>query len=352
MSADHASRAISVTIFLQSLPAAQRGFSDVLLLVDLATNPLEDRVTIFNNATEAAAAQVAGDISTVTLAALQAMFSQAPRIRRVKVGTVDTADSETWAQAYAACVLADPEFYGVAMLSRAAADIGPVATAIAAEGERRLFAQSALADWLTSGKPTAYTTLATNERLFVLYDADNKPAAEAYMAKYLAFDPDQIAATAVHAVNGVVAPVITPTQRDFIIENNANVGLAMGSAPYFVMDGKAITGKPLYELTSADWLRARIAEDLASLRVERSGYGLKIPTNLEGMALVLARVRRRLEQGKAVGHFDDAEAVGETITSDDLANGRLRVTVRAQIQGDVIEFAFTAYLSRDPIAAE
>ena len=132
MALDHGLRTITVTVNLDPAPATQQGFSNILLLVDEASNPLASRVTTFTSYPEAVTAQAAGAISSGTLSLLQTMFSQAPRLARVKVGKVDTAGGETWAQGYAACIAADADVYGVCMATRTAADVVAVSNAIEA----------------------------------------------------------------------------------------------------------------------------------------------------------------------------------------------------------------------------
>ena len=356
MGLDHGLRTITVTTNLDPAPATQQGFDDILLLVDLASNPLSDQVTTYTSYPEAVTAQAAGDISAGTLAILQVMFSQAPRISRIKVGTVDTAGGDGWDDGYAASVAADPDFYGVCMASRTASEVVAVSAAIEAEGLRRLFAQSSDADWLTSGVPSAYSSIVDNERTAIFFhDTNGQPLAEGYAAAYLVWNPDEQSATSALQVRGVTLPAtaVTQAQAAFAVANNANLGGALGMATCFVEDGEAITGRRLYELTSADWLRVRIQEDLANLRVERSAYGLKIPVSTEGSELVLARIRRRGQQGIAAGHFDAFEArLTDTISAADIAANRLRHTAVAQLQGDAIYFEMIHNLSRDPITAE
>ena len=353
MSADHASRSITIEIFLQAQPTPAVSFSDILLLVDVDTDDLGARILTINNPTEAAAAVVAGKITTGTKNILTTMFSQAPRLKRVKLGQVDTAASETWATGYAACVAADPAVYGVCMLSRTASDIAPLSNAIEAEGLRRLFVQSSLADWLTASQPASFAAITTNERTTVLYNSvDGAGHAEGYAAAYLAWNPDERSAPAALTVKGVTPPALTETQRNFVVGNNCNVGLAYGSSTFFVMDGVTLTGRPVYELTTADWLRSRAREALADVKVQRSALGLKVPVNPAGQELCLAPLRRLGAQGLQVGHFDDYSADGEEITIADTAAKRLRMTVRAQTQTDAIFFDLDVYLSRDPIAAE
>jgi len=356
MALDHGLRTITVTVNLDPAPATQQGFSNILLLVDEASNPLASRVTTFTSYPEAVTAQAAGAISSGTLSLLQTMFSQAPRLARVKVGKVDTAGGETWAQGYAACIAADADVYGVCMATRTAADVVAVSNAIEAEDLRRLFAQSSDADWLTAGVPAAYSAIVDNERTALFFhDTGGEFLAEGYAAAYLVWDPDAQSATSALQVRGIAAPstAITQAQAALAVANHINVPGSLGVVSTFIEDGEAVTGRRLYELTSADWLRVRAQEDLANLRVERSAFGLKLPASLEGAELVLARMRRRGQQGVAVGHFDAFEArLTDTVTDADRAADRLRVTAVAQIRGDAINFDINLNLSRDPITAE
>lgn len=352
---------ISISITLSSLPAARQGFGNVLLLVDQATNTLNGvRMATYRTVTEATAAQTAGYISAATLSIITVMLAQrggGQSPARVKVGRVNTAGSESWAAAYLACIAHDSDFYGVVLGVHTDTEILAVAAQVETTGEHIVGVQSADADWLTSGLPEDLEALAAYERTVIYYhDTATAYLAAGHMISRLMFDPDVQSAGWQGQVRGVaaLATALTDAQKANARENFANLGLPFGTATMFVDPGWSATGRPVYEVVSADWLRARVREDLAALVIAHADRGEKIVLDASGQAKILAVIQARLEQGERVGHFiaGQTSVVAESISAADITNQRLRFTGRGQRATDARLIDFDFEISTDTVNVE
>lgn len=344
---------ITISITLAATPAQAAGFGNVLILVDEASNSLNgNRVVTYTNATDAASDQAAGYITSGVLKAVQTAFAQRPAPARVKLGYVDTSGGETYAQGYAAVKLVDTDFYGVCLDSRTAAVIAAVAAAVEAD-RRLLVAQSADADWLTTGGvPSGFTGIDGNERTAIVYhDTATEWADVAWACNRLAFDPDSQSAAWDCPVKGVAdyATDLTQAQADFADTNNANnKGTAgtYGGEVFYIDPGKSLAGRPIADLISADWLETRLEEALANLKVTRALAGEKIPITKAGQREVMAELEALFKQGVDAGHFVEGqtEVTPQAITSTDISLQRLRFTARAQLVSSMRIVTFTINL--------
>jgi hypothetical protein len=354
------SNTIVVNVTLGASPPTRQGFGIGMHMVDKATNSLNGARTMsFASVDEAATAQGAGYISAGTLAALTAGFSQIPTPATIKVGNQDTAASETIAAALTAIRQADDNWYGLSIYSRADADIEAASAAIeatnAAEGGRSkiYIAQSDDASLLDAGLPAGLSTLANRERTALLYhSSDAQPGDLAWLASRLVYDPDVTSSPWEGEVYGVAAiTAITSAQRDFLEANKANVGLPFSSAPYYASPGQNLKGRALYEIVSADWFKARVAEDMAYLKLSYTKRGEKLVVDSTGQAHILGILNQRLRQGEDFKHFarGQTEAIGEAITLADVQARRLRFKARAQIAADARNFVFNVFLQAEAL---
>jgi len=357
MSADH-SNTITVNIFLAPLPPTRAGFGTALFIVDQDDgNTLGgDRIVSFANSAEAEAAEIAGTISADTLAALQTAFSQQPTPSKVKVAYHDSGAAESVTTMLAAIEAVDADWYGVAFYSRVAASI--VAMSAAIETRKKIYvAQSQHASWLTGTLDASLTDLEENERTAVIVHDDEDPADLAWLVSRLVFNPDERSAGWEGQIRQVDAQDTLPTtaQRDFVMNtNSANIGLPFSSAAVYVSPGQNMNGRAIYEILSGDWLAARIAEDVAYLKLQHTARGEKIIVDATGQAKIMTILAGRLQQGEEAGHFvkGQTRATAETISADDISNRRLRFKAEAQIAADARLFVFNVYLQPDPLQAE
>lgn len=343
-----------ITIVLGASPPSRQGFGTALLLVDKATNTLNSgRVMSFASFAEAQAAQTAGYISATTLDFLQAAFSQQPTPAVVKVGNQNTAGAETIGAAITAIRAADDDWYGLAIYSRADADIVAAANQVEADGAKFFVGQSDDSSWLDSGIPAGLSTLSGKERTAIIYhSSDAEPADFAWLVSRLVWDPDAKSAPWEGQIRDVASiTAITSAQRDFIVTNKANVGLPFSSANVYVSPGQNMNARAIYEILSADWLKARITEDISFEKLKHTSRGEKIIVDSTGQAKILGILRVWLQRGEQVGHFvtGQTRATGESITSADILARRLRFKVEAQIAADARLFNVTIYLQADAL---
>ncbi len=354
MGANHLDN-IAITLLLAAGAAPEAGFGTLLLIMDEASGTTldGDRVRTYSSLTDAEADETSGFLSAAAVAAITAAFSQTPRPEQIKIGRCDTGGGETYADALSACVTADPDFYGVAIDSRADADILAVATPVQAMN-RVLFAQSDDADWLTSGYPAGLTALEGDERTFICYhDDDSEWMDVAWAAGILAYDPDVQSAPWDRSVAAVASysSLPTDTQKSFLDANEANHGLPYGSATFFVDPGVNANDRPGYEILSVDWFMARLEEAIATLKVNASARGEKITVSLDGGSRVLAEIEALIARGLAAQHFEDGVASLTTPTAADRAAQRLRFEIQLQIAVSARIFNFTLNVSTESVAS-
>lgn len=345
-----------INIIFSPSPPARLSFTIPLLLVDKATNTLGgSRIVTFGSAIEVAAALVAATISSTTAAWLTAAFSQVPTPARIKVANHDTAGSETLAAALAAIEALDTNWYGTAIYSRANADIA--AWALLIEARKKLFiAQSGDSSWLDSGVPAGLSAIAAYERTGVIvHDTATTAADLNWLASRLVFDPDVQSAGWEGQVRGVAAlgTGLTTAQRDFVVGNDANVGLPFSSATVYVSPGIVQSGRAIYEIVTADWLAARLSEDFAYAKLAHTAKGEKWIVDGTGQVEGLGLINARLQQGERIGHFVQGQtrATAEPITTQDILDGKLRFKIEAQIARDARQFVVNAYLQPDALKA-
>jgi len=354
---------ITISITMASIPAPGATFGKVLFLCPKATNSLDgERVVEYADISEATAAQTAGFISASTLAAATAAFSQRPAPAGFLVGNVDLVAVETYSQALAAVRVITDDFYGVTADTRVLVTQVGLATTVQAM-DKIYVMQSADADWLTAGLPAAATDLDGDENTVVLYHTtDTQWGDVAWACGVLAFDPDVQSAPWDKPVLGITAYTSVPTaaQKAFAVANNANLGLPYSGATFFIDPGTNCNGRPVDQVVTAHWTKARILERMAALKVSESTAGRKIEMNKTGQSQILAILRETAQQGIAAGHFaetdpddDTAQGVRVTaypITSADTAARRLRFLFEAQAQSGARLFTFGVNISLDPLA--
>ena len=352
---------ISVTIFLDPSPQQEAGFGTVMLLVAQATNSLNGaRTATYATFEEAQTANTAGFISAATLAAAEAAFSQRPKPDEFKVGRVDLVGGETYVTGLTAVINADEDFYGLAISPRTDAEIVAVSDAVEALSKKILFAfQSDDTSWKNAGVPAGLSTImgATgNEKTVAVYhDTDTEWNDVGYLVNRLVYDPDDISVPwHGHQVRGIdaIATVPSASERIFVIDNDANLGLPYGGGDFVMDPGVNATGRAIDEILTSDWFAVRLVERTAALVLEHGDRGEKIVIDKTGQRKILALIEGLLDQGVAAGHFvaGQTEAIAEAITSTDLDAREMRFTIRAQFAVSARLFEFNAYFSRDPIA--
>ena len=343
---------ITINISLDPAPQTSQGF-DMLLIVPLATNTLDgDRFRTYTGTADVAADLAAGYISAAVSTRLNVAFTQRPAPAQVLAGYADLVGGETYATAIALIRAAGASFYGVSILVRSDTEI--LAVALAMESDRGLFIlQSADADWLTTGLPGALTALAVYERTIIQYhDTDAEGQDIAIGANRLAYDPDVQSVPWDAPVNGVAALATAPnaTQKGFLDANNANHGLPYGGAAMFIDPGVNATGRPVYEIFTADWFEIRLEERVAAEKVAHSSRGQKLTIDAAGQAKILSILEGLGAQGVAAEHFTEFSFEPVTITQADKDAQRMRFTGVATFAVSARLFQFDLNFTRTAIA--
>ncbi len=359
MAATHTLALVAISVTLSATPAGRASFGTVAYFVDMATNTLNSQRTMtVASYAEAEAAEADGYISSTTLAALLVAFSQNPKPAKVRLVRVNTAASETYPQALTALLALTDDFYGIVCDTRT--DTIQVAMSVAVEAMTKnalFFFQSNDADWLTSGVPSAYSTIVNNDRTIPLYHDDDTDRLDlGYPCKMLAWSPDERAAGwAPQIVLGVpVNAPITDTQRDFIYANNCNVGLEFGPELFQVAQGVTMTGRDIGEQYAADVLYQRLLEDVSAQWSAVTNAGGKWSINAGTQAFISAIILARVQALAAVGHFAVGQVAitAETITQDDIDARRLRFTVAVQYNQALIYLPIAIGLSTGAVVEE
>lgn len=348
---------ITINITLDPAPTQEAGFGTVLLIVPLATNSLDgDRVRTYTSVDGADADLAAAYISASTYDAIVAALSQSPAPAEFKVGYVDllAGTPETYATALAACKLSDPDFYGVCIAARTAAEILAVANVVEADDKVFVF-QSADSSWLDASVPAALSAIDGYENTAGIYHDDATEWADvAWLTSWLVFDPDTISAPADRGVAAVAAYTTAPTdtQKGHLDDNHMNHGLPYGGATFFVDAGVNMAGRPLYEILTAHWFQARLESAVAAEKVAHSARGEKITLDIVGQTKILSLLQKQLAIGVSAGHFiaEQTDAWAEDLTSADLDAQRMRLGAEAQIAVSARKFVFNVNFGRDPIS--
>lgn len=357
--ATHNDALLTVSVALSATPAGRASFGTVAFFVDMATNTLNgSRTTTYANYAEAQTAQAAGYISATTLAALLVAFAQTPKPYKVRLVRVNTAASETYPEALTAALDVTTDFYGVCIDSRSDAVQVAMTSAVESSTHPMLcFFQSNDADWLTSGLPAAFSTIATRERTIAIYHDDDTDWLDlGYACKMLAFNPDETAAGwAPQAVVEVPEnAALTKTQRDFIYANHCNVGLPFGPETLQVAKGVTATDRDIGQRYAADVLKQRIIEDITAAWSAVSNAGGKWTINEATQRAVSSIILTRVQLMARAGHFavDQVVITPTTITTDDIDARRLRFTVAIQYNQALIDLQIAVGLSTSAVVEE
>jgi len=206
-----------------------------------------------------------------------------------------------------AILAVDQDWYGIVLESRDYWDIEEAA--IFAEANERLFiAQSNDADVLTTANDDIASTLMAlgYAKTSYWWHSDNLEFLDvALCANRLTVDPDEAATTWAYVrLVGVTANdnAITSTALANLRGKNGNTYLtAKGTG--VTSDGKVAAGEFIDIVTTADWLSARLAEDVTQTLINYANRGEKVPYTEAGFEVFAALIRNRADQGVKIDHF-------------------------------------------------
>jgi len=355
---------LTFNIYLAPVPGEGASFTTVLLIVDLATNPLDgsSRYLEFISSTDVTDAADAGYISSATAQALNDAFSQSPRPNKIIVGYADLVGSETYATALTAIRDAGANFYTVCINSRVDANILLVSAAVETYGRELFILQSDDATWLTSGYPATLTDLESRERSITTYhDTDTEYLDLCWATTRTSFSPDEKS----YSWSGIVKEVanyttaLTSAQKGFALANEVNTMLSWGGNNW-VSPGLNCNNRPIEHIVSVDWFRTRLDEGLVQLIQLKASRGEKLiigtvgQTASSGQTAILAVINGLIQQGLAIGHFVEAtDSAGDNVpyakalavTAADITAQRLRFDVKLLLSTGAQNFTFNIYAS-------
>lgn len=347
---------IDINITLAALVSGTATLTTILVLQDDVT-PGGGRYASYANPTEVAADVTAGNLDAISQAIADKMFAQANPPASILFGQVDlTSGSETAAAALDAVIAAGAQFYGVLYASRTVARQAALAVDIEAKASSGTYLLLGLqnddADWLTTGIPSAWSSVSGFERTVMYYHDDNGADASSdrleacAFADRLSYDPDETSAGWNATVTQVDALTtsLTQTQKAFARANYANTALPLGTrTTTFVDPGKNLAGRSVDHIVSADWLRARAAEAVADLMTSVSERGSKITVDTQGQTLIGNVIEGVFIQGVEAGHFLDYNLTPLAITAADITAQRVRFDGQAQLAVGVRQVTLNLY---------
>ena len=262
---------------------------------------------------------------------------------------------ESYPDALTLIRLVDDGFYTIAIDSRADADILLMGAAVEPIKRKLFFAQTNETTFKTSGFPAGLAAIDGNERTVICWhEADTEWMDFAYTANRLAFDPNSRSVPWAAGVKAVLsyATALTQGEKDFLDANKANNGLAFGGEPFYVDPGVSASGRPIYEIMTADWYEASLQTNVAVLKASKSAKGEKLPVSLVGQGFLMKEANDLLDQGEDGDHFLPGalrEVIPVPITDADRAAQRMRITGQAQLTVDGRIFQFDLVFTRNPI---
>lgn len=235
------------------------------------------------------------------------------------------ASSETIAETMAACVAYDPDFYGIAMASRADADI--LAMANWAEANNKLFGTCVSGSDVLDGSDNTdiASQLMLNNfyRTFSFYheDANDYPEVAVMSRCFTAVPGSETWAN--KRLAGVKVDPLTETQ--FIVLRNKNVNTFEKFRNLsLTQTGKVAAGEWIDVIRFRDWLAEEIKVNVLNVLVNNE----KVPYTDAGIAIIEGAIRQSLRQGQVNGGIAPVEY-------DEEGNKNLGYTVTVPLAANI-----------------
>lgn len=235
------------------------------------------------------------------------------------------ASSETIAETMAACVAYDPDFYGIAMTSRADADI--LAMANWAEANNKLFGTCVSGSDVLDGSDNTdiASQLMLNNfyRTFSFYheDANDYPEVAVMSRCFTAVPGSETWAN--KRLAGVKVDPLTETQ--FIVLRNKNVNTFEKFRNLsLTQTGKVSAGEWIDVIRFRDWLAEEIKVNVLNVLVNNE----KVPYTDAGIAIIEGAIRQSLRQGQVNGGIAPVEY-------DEEGNKNLGYTVTVPLAANI-----------------
>lgn len=226
--------------------------------------------------------------NTAVYQAAKAIFSQNPRIDKIKIGRIKK--NEDAVSAFTNVCLQDNDFYGILFpaldyndkyLKNAQALSDIISTERMILGLDIDDKVNSLAEDLKNKK---------NDRVFLIYSPNNEHLAAAWMGKLLQEKPGE-ATWAYNELKGVKPYGLTPQKVDELEKVNINRYIGIKGIGV-TLDGKMASGRFIDMTMSIDWLHVRIQERLFRLLM----INKKIPYKVKGIDLVRSEILAQLKE--------------------------------------------------------
>ena len=230
----------------------------------------------------------------------------------------NAAPSETIADTMAACVAYDSDFYGVALTSRADADI--LAMAAWAEANGKLYGTcvsgSDVLDGADNTDIASQLMLNNYFRTFSFYHTDDADFPEvAVMARCFTVTPGG-ETWALKQLAGVKVDALTETEYNVLKAKNVNTFERFRNLS-LTQNGKVAAGEWIDVIRFRDFLEEEIKVNVVNAMINRN----KVPYTDAGIAIIEAAIRQALARGQATGgiaptEYDENgnENLGYTVT--------------------------------------
>lgn len=233
--------------------------------------------------------------NTAIFKAAQIIFSQNPRVERIKIGRVK--EKEDIASAFSNICIEDEDFYGVLFPKEGdsyAADAQILAGIIA---QKRMILGLDVND--TAPDIALDFKEKKNDRVFCIHSPNDEYLATAWMGKMLPEAPGA-SSWAFRELKEVKPYGLTTTKAHQL--EKANINRYLGIKEQGVtLDGKMCSGQFIDITHGIDWLHVRIQERLFRLLV----LNKKIPYTLKGIDLVRCEIIAQLKEAVYQGVLAD-----------------------------------------------
>lgn len=354
MSVTHDNFIIDQTVVLAPAPTQIQGFYP--LLIDSATTFTDSGDGLGNFVPLRSYSSIEdvildGELSAYAEAAVTAALSQSPAPAQVYVAGFDVAD--TYETAFNR-ILTDTEFEPRFLCIDSTDPLDLIEAFQAASAAKCvLVAQLEAEQNITGSLEVAETS---PYLMYTWHDDALQPAAFAYLAKFLAYDPDFTSRggqTQVLGVDGYTRAV-TSNEYNLAQTNYLNLFLPFGPAPLFLSPGLMSDGRSISETLSTIWYEVRAKEDLIRFWLREDAAGRKIPVNRQGQRQIADIYRRRFDLGVNAGHFEVDQLVVNfpDITAADLDAARIPIEIAIQTTTGAVKILSTVEFSRVPVVSE
>lgn len=325
---------VNVRVSLNTTAVSRANYGTLMVLGPFPSSFGADVVRTYKSASQAVEDRLDGEM----LKAVQAAFAQDPKPRQVKVGKI--AAGTPTDEEMAALLGADVDWYGVVL--SVVSDESIEFMSNWAESNKKLFV--ARIDGTTEGGISLAKSLKEKRRYrtaVIAGVADEHPDA-AWVAKCFNYAPGN-ETWANKQLAGITPLRITATQRNKLLEQNANTIEWFSNDIAVTTPGKLSAGEWIDVIRFRDWLENTIQANLVQLMINTP----KIPYTGAGLAMLRANIRASLHEGVDAGGIAPTETSpsgevipGYTVTSTPI--DQVPSTHKAQ---RVAYFSFHARLS-------